>query len=524
MFKQSVSSTMLTSDAANIFFPNITGDMFGNDNTFLATVRALVAPRMPEGESIHVSFGRSDYSSETVSDASERSVVDAICSRMCTNNGQIYIHNLAHRDEASNIANMEILKRKFCEFYKGWQYHEKISTFYQKSFKVICFINPESKSASLFVEQLNLQKLHYLQMSILAFLPWYFDPEKGMSETEMALVYSLRERTPEKYEACIEEIAKQYDFEAGRIRQLLQGFETRFEKMECENVRNEISRVDRRMNDLDRQYSDYIRQRNDLCIRLIGLQRKIEEGTESELMEYFLCNRKLVLESIDGTCMSFAVRDYLSYFDEDAAATYIKNKNGYFYRTCGSSMTKDGMEKLLNAIFIDQTLKIRFCAAYYFDMSGSVSAQSGHRFGPEFKGYLPNPHIDRFSCMGNYKPAVNTALRNRDYITALEQCIASAKSLNFHDSTVMEYFISQFTSNGGSSYKAIELPDGTIVSPKEAIKWIEEQEAAASTADTHADPSPTTESAVRVEVPENVAEHIAEAEAAGAEDAAPVPF
>ena len=524
MFKQSVSSTMLTSDAANIFFPHITGEMYGSDHTFLATVRALVAPRMPEGESIHVSFGRSDYNAAVVSETSARRMVEMICGNMYRGAGQIYIHNLANRDEANNIANIELLKRQFCEVYAGWQYHEKISNFYQKSFKVICFIHPESKSASLFVEQLNLQKLHYLQMSILAFLPWYFDPEKGMSEAEMALVHSLRERTPAKYEACIAELAKQHDLEAGRIRKLLQDFETKFERMECDRVRRDITRVDNDMTNLDRQYADFIKRRNDLCIRLLGLERRIEEGVESELMEYFLCNRKLHLENIDGTYMYFAVRDYLSYFDEDAAATYIKNRNGYFYSCCNSSLTKGGMEKLLTAIFVDQTIKIRFCAAYYFDMNGSVTPNSNHHFGPEFKGYRPNPHIDQYSCMGNYKPAINTALRNRDYITALEQCVASAKSLNFHDSTVMINFIEQFTANGGSSYKAIELPDGTVVSPREAVKWIEAQEAAANAAAVPEGVAPVSESAERVEVPTDAAERIAAVETAGAENAEPIPF
>lgn len=513
MFRQSVSSTMLTSDAANIFFSNIKGDMFGSDNTFLATVRALVAPRMPDGESIHVSFGRSDFNAAVISETPAKRMVEMVCGNMYRGAGQIYIHNLSNRDEANNVANIELLRHYFCEVYAGWQPLEKISTFYQRSFKVVCFINSESKSAALFVEQLNLQKLHYLQMSILAFLPWYFDPQKGMNEAEMALVHSLRERTPEKYEACIAELAKQYDFESGRIRRMLQGFETKFEQVECDRVRRDISRVDSDMDGLDRQYSELIKRRNDLCIRLLGLERRIEEGVESELMEYFLCNRKLYLEGIDGTYMYFAVRDYLSYFDEDAATTYIKNRNGYFYRRCSDDMTKDGMEKLLNAIFVDQTIKIRFCAAYYFDINGSVYANSAHNFGPEFKGYRPNPHINEYSCMGNYKSTINAALRNRDYITALEQCVASAKSLNFHDSTVMGNFIEQFTANGGSSYKAIELPDGSIVSPRDAIKWIEAQEAGTS---TEIESECTDE---RPGVPADVAERMAAVETAGENDA-----
>ena len=47
MFKQSISSTMLTSDAADIFFPNITGEMYGSDHTFLATLRKLRLRRIP---------------------------------------------------------------------------------------------------------------------------------------------------------------------------------------------------------------------------------------------------------------------------------------------------------------------------------------------------------------------------------------------------------------------------------------------------------------------------------------------
>lgn len=518
MFKQSVSSTMLTSEAANVFFPNITGEMFGSDNTFLATLRALVAPRMPKDESIHLSFGRSDYNATVVSETSVDRMVNAICSNMTKANGRIYVHNLANRDEANNVANIELLKRQFCEVNKGWQYLDKISIFYQKSFKVVCFINPETKSTSLFVEQLNLQKLHYLQMSVLAFLPWYFDTAIGMNETEMSLVYSLRERTAAKYEECIAEIAKQYDFESARIKQMLTEFEIKYEKKERERVQRDIANVDRNIKDLDRRFAEYIKQRNDLCIHLVGLESRIHDGAPSELMEYFLCNRKLYLEGVNDSSMSFAVRDYMSYFDEDAAQTYINNKSSRLYEYCGSNFTKSDMEKLLTAIFIDQVLKIRFCAAYYFDLNGSVSAQYHHSFGQEFNGFKPNPHIDEFECMGNYKRTVNDALHRRDYITALEQCVASAKSLNLHDGAVIGRFMSQFTNNGGGSYKAIELPDGKVVSPKEAVKWLKDQEGAAK---------PSEESSDRVaDIPaDEAARVIAAAEAAAnAGTEANIPF
>ena len=314
MFKNSVSSTMLTSDAANTFFPNITGESYGSDCTFLATLRALVAPRLPEGESIHLSFGSSEFNAAVVSETPAKRMVDMICGNMYFGGGQVYIHNLRNRDEDSNVACIELLKSQFCEVYDGWQFLDKISLFYQKSFRVICFINPNSKSVALFVDNLNLQKIHYLQAATLALFPWYFDPAKGVSEIELALVQSFRERNSDKYLSCIAEIAKQYDFESGRIRHMLADFETAYERRECEKVKGDISRIDSELNNLDSRIAEFLRKRNDLCIRLLGLERRIEDGVESEIMEYFLCNRKLYLEMVDRNYMYFAVRDYLSYF------------------------------------------------------------------------------------------------------------------------------------------------------------------------------------------------------------------
>ena len=484
MFKQSISVTPLTSESANLCFQNITGEPYGGDTTFLASLRALVAPRLPKDETVRLVFGRSDYSAENISSSSADAAVRAICGNWENGPGQIYVHSLRHRDEESNVACFEVLKAKFTDVYKGWQRLEKVTDFYHKSFRVLCFVNAELKSTVLFVDGLNLQKLHYLQCSILAILPWYFDPKCGIDETELELVKSLRERTSENYEACLKKIAQRYDFESARIRSLLAGFETKFEKIECERIRREISSIDRDIASLNQRYAECNKNRNNACIRLVGLEQKIADGSEeSEIMDYFLCNRKVVLKSVTNTEIEFVVRDYLSYYDEDAVKRYIKNKNGFVYYNCGTSngrIRADQMEKLMRAIFIDEKLRIKFCAAYRFDLNGSVRALTEYTFGTDFDDFMPNPHIDRYRCMGDYESKINNMLVKHDYVGAIEQCIASAKSLNWHDSTVMGEFFSQICGRGSKNIKCIELPDGHIVSPKDAIKWLEDQETAAN--------------------------------------------
>lgn len=93
---------------------------------------------------------------------------------------------------------------------------------------------------------------------------------------------------------------------------------------------------------------------------------------------------------------------------------------------------------------------------------------------------MGNPHINEYSCMGGYSKTINELLSRRDYIGAIEQCVASCKSLNWGDHTVMCAFMRTFFSDN-SVARCIELPDGKVVNAKEAIKWLEEQDKAAGT-------------------------------------------
>lgn len=477
MFKANITQTPFTTDAADACFQNITGQLFGYDVSFLATLRALLAPRMGEEDRINLVFGSSNFEAGALHGVSDERAVSAICgSYYLSDRGQLIIHSLKGNQEG-NEASFNAIEKKFTSVYDGYHRQEKLKVFYRKSFNLDCYINPELKSTIVFVENLDNKKMHYLQVTILAMMPWYLDQETGMTEEELALVYSMRETSPDKYNQCLAKMAEKYDFRSGRIRQLLNGFESRFEKMECDRVQREIDTYDAKIIELNNSIGDYLRHRNDSCIRLMGLKAKIAEGGESEIMEYFLCNRRLILERVTNTDMYFAVKDYLEYFDSDMAERIIRNHNSFAYAYGLARRGEAGVakaEKLMTEIFVSENprLRIRFCAAYRFALNGSVEALRNHDFGFEFDGYMPNTHINNYQCLGNYQRAINDMLRKRDYIAAVEQCVASCKSLNWGDSAVMEGFMNTFW-NG---FKCIELPDGSVVKAEQAIQWLEEQD------------------------------------------------
>lgn len=483
MFKTAITTNDLVNDTANSFFRNIYGDPYNNDISFVSTLRALVAPRMSEDDQLSVRFQRTSYSASAIGEIATTSMVRSICEYFCADDvGSIYIHSFENPAQDSNYACLELMKSTFCKTYHGWHRLEKVTEFYKKQFLTMCFINPEKKSVAIFIDSMDMRKMHYLQCSIFAFLPWYFDPKKGVSEIEMELINSLREKTSGKYEDVIARIASQYDFRTARIRQLLSGFETNFERIECDKIRDQLDMVRNNIESLNNQIGVLLYTKNDLDIKLLGLETKISNSSEdSEIMEYFLCNDRLVLMSVTDTSMLFGVKTYIEYFNEDMVESVLRNKNSYIYapdgRSCNRYIPAESMEKLIKAIFIDQTLRIRVCAAYKFDLNGSVSARQHFNFDHNFHDCMPNPHIDGYRCLGNYQKTINELLAKRDYITAIEQCVASAKSLNFGDSPVMNlFFRAIYKLDCNYNNKCIELPDGKVVDPNGAIAWIEEQE------------------------------------------------
>lgn len=474
MFREMISSSSLTTEDSNAFFHNIIGNICCKDVTFISTLRALLMNRIPETDSIRLEFAYSRlHPSRRDALAVDSAMREILGGDLRPNIIRVVsVIERAVDQDPDTKSNMDFIEENFCkEFGELWEKSEKITQFYRKSFRVLCFINRGVNSVVIFVERMNIQKMHYLQMSIPALLPWYFE-ENPVNETELQLLKSLGEKSPESWVRCIDQIVGTLDFESIRIKRLLDGLERRTNERLLDQMHRDLSSVDNYLRELDRRYEEKLKERDMACIKIAGIQKRIDDGNGSELMDYFLCNKRLLLDRAEDNIVYFCVRDYLSYFDEEAAETYINNPNSYFYRY---GMDREKLRSLLRAIFIDQTIRIRFWAEYRLVVGVGVSPVEQACPGHMMDGYRPNPHINYYGCMGNYRRIVNEALRNGDTIAAIEQCIASAKSLNFHDGAVMAQFCEEFVGDQ-ENYKALELPDGRVVTPVEAIEWLESQD------------------------------------------------
>jgi len=143
------------------------------------------------------------------------------------------------------------------------------------------------------------------------------------------------------------------------------------------------------------------------------------------------------------------------------------------YSQLNYDISKSQMEKLYRAIFCNSEpdkYKLRLCAAYNADMKNGLRGLKSYMFPPESSGYLPNPHIQRHACIGGYAMKFQEYIRNKDYVGAVNQAAASARNLNFYDSTVMTAFARDLSN---STSKCIEKSDGMLLTPIEAIEELE---------------------------------------------------
>lgn len=471
MFRERIERTPITGDVADSVF-KINGDYWNGDDSFVATLRCLVGHRTEDPLV---------YMYRTIMVRKEILTLDYLCSYLDPDSwnavapNKLSLVEFKSPKEEDGHSAVDVMRKGFADSMPGFRLVEKCTLFFQKVMDVAVFVDPDRKSTVIFCCGLtDYRKYHYLQCGICAFLPWYFNPDDGVSELEMRLINSLRSKEKGEYLDCVAEFAKKYDFRTLTIKNLLDGFELRFEQRKLENESAELQNIIRRINSLNDEIGQYLEQKRNRELTILGLRTRMEmDKGESEIMEYFLSNKNVHLVSVTDTRMSFVVTSYLNNFDPDAAESLILNKRSCFYRPNGRDLShnipNEDMELLLNALFVDQTLRMRMCAAYQFVLERNVNPLGGYDYPEEFSTYTPNPHINRFNCMGDYLRIINDMVLKGDYIMAIEQCVASCGSLNFYDLAVISEFAPGFY---GNEMKCIELPDGTVVDPKGAIEFL----------------------------------------------------
>lgn len=495
MFNKEIFGLALTNQVADNLFHNITGyNPFGRDESFLATLRALMYKRVPKEESITLAYSNSSYGEVEIAGASRRDIMRAFLRRNSAiirgDYGILHIHSF-NGGEAANNACFNVLDAGAMADLFGAGVYEPlldVNEWLKQNgrFSARVYISQERKSAVIFANNIDIKRWHLLQVLIPRYFPWYVK-DNPLTDDEKALIKSLTKRYAPDYEDKIQSFSKKFDFRSEMIKTMLKGFETRFERDRLNEIRGRIADVNNSIDSLRARFANFYRELQDLNIQETGLIEKIRRGggeESSEFMDYFLCNKSLNIVEVRGGRIKFIVTTNIANFDPDVFDCDIRNRNSYFYRHYqtgeryeNKEMTDDRIERLMREIFEKERMKLRVCAIYYLNFSdGDYGAIRNYQYPADIlSDHIPNQHIQVYACLGGNETYIYDAMRKRDYIAALEACVSSAKSMNLTEHNTGTFFMQAICANDVG--KIIEMPDGSTKTPVEAVKWLEEQDA-----------------------------------------------
>jgi hypothetical protein len=474
MFTKPIYSTTLTGDTADRLFSKITAGGNTIDQTFLTTMRILLHKRVQDLP-VQLTCKTLQFSLSQIEDVSATQAMKWFIPQLYTfpANHEIVIISTSFQNTG---AKMLELVRANCgngkRFLSNYALLEDLRIFYVRKLNALFYYSETDKKTVIFTDNLEPKHFHALQTMLPKYVPSLF-ADAPLTESETALLKSCSNKTATEYERLVAEFVKDLDIRGEIIRSQLTGFETAYERQKLEELKDQILLRESDYENHLITLRKLTREIEDKKFMLAGLECAIEEhADDSELMEYFMCNKNLTIIDVNGTAIEFVVHGYVDIFDAEAFASCVKNTKSYLYSKLSPLVTKPQMKSLYKAIFGDSPqYKLRICAAYSADIKTGLKALDHYTFPPESTTYLPNPHIQNHGCIGSYATKFHEYMRNHDYVGAIDQAVVSARNLNFHDSVVISNFVSQLSHN--TSVTCIEKSDGTLLTTHEAIKELE---------------------------------------------------
>ena len=476
MFNKPIIHTSFTSEMADILLPNIKG-YSGLDSTFLTTLRILLHSRLSKDETVILDCCCLDISKDELINKPVRQqllhIVPINTSRFFIASYGIQIVYAKDSDTGETMLDiLESYPEHIKNLLPNYSHRNDLRVFYARKMKSLFFTDNEGKHTIIFVSHLDIKHYHALQMMTPKYLPFLFeDKDAPLSENEILLLKSLGNKSAVEYERLLSAFEKELDFRETNIRIKLSNFEKQFEYNRISEIKNQIKIY---QDDYDRSIR-YLREISlkiqEYQYTLAGLECSINNKAESELMEYFICNKNLILVNVNHTIVEFIVHGYADLYDIEGFLYYVSLYNGYMYRGLSPLVSKSQMEILYRALFEDNdNYKLRMCAAFKADMQSNLRGVQHYPFSFESQNYLPNPHIYNYGCIGDYAGKFQEYLKNNDYVGAIEQAVLSTRNLNFYDSSVIPAFATILSS---TTIQCIEKLDGTLLTPKQVIDEIE---------------------------------------------------
>lgn len=357
------------------------------------------------------------------------------------------------------------------------KYQPNLTYFFGTRFGVYAFTNTDLRITLVVTTYLNPQKYHWLQAVLPMLMPWYWANEGGAVQLEpnvLTLLEKLNSTDSEAYLSILKDFANELDIDNLYNDSKLKGFLTFAQRRSLDAARADVESKRRDVANLLDRIGEYTRAINEKLAYIMGLEMASDDSKAEEFANYIRENKAIKTISFTDSVMRILCNGFFEYYDSDQIESLLDSHRSMIYSNVEDTpLAGNKIEKLMRALFVDGTLRIRVMAEFDINVNESrISAISGASYPAEYKDYLPNPHIEGYSCIDGYRSTMAQYIAEGNFIGAVEQCIASTSTMNFFDSTVTGRLVRDMV-GCYDTRKCIMLPDGSFVTIKDAMAYLD---------------------------------------------------
>lgn len=483
--KNAITSTALTTPMANkCFGDRISADRFRDDVAMESMAKALFDKRLGDGEKIQIRF-QSFYG-----DTAVNCVKDYLSEFKKAGSGSLFICAIPTRkEENGKIIDRLIKEMNISGLYKMADImavlkHQGMDSIFLTNTKPDAktkFSPFDNDKSFVVMENITMARWHMLCSLLKRLLGKWF-AEMPMTEDEMnGLAKGLQADTPDVFLSAIQKYADQLDLRGMFIREELKDFESKFEKERIVALEQEAKTLDNQMDDCEKTLLELATKKDEILATLFGYQTR-DAAPEPFTMNYFLANKNMVLVKCNSSSLEFYSYGWLDNFDpEKAKATFGRDHmSSWLENNEEYGISKEDAKRLYKAIFLEDKVKIRLWSHFKLSLRGRdgesfIQVIGGTDCPPEIQNALPNPHHCYNSCIGDHRSFINQAMRRRDIVGALAQCLEATKGVNIMEAASYRYLASDLFNPFYGKVVYINAT-GEFMTTKDAVAYLKQHE------------------------------------------------
>ena len=341
--------------------------------------------------------------------------------------------------------------------------------------------------AAIFINSRDMRFYHMLISFISLLFPSLFE-KKPLEEQDYNVIKALSKTSKDMFIQKIQEAVQPYVMEFRRL--MLTNLLRLMHDKKIESAKANVDNQRGRVRNAEDVFTNEIKRLKELIVIFEGMKATEQyDQPEEDLVDYLSHNKQIHNMTIEGSLLKFSVATLLNNYNPDAWETF--KQRGYIYEgkynydgrfdvsLLEPFKTRENRKILLDNIFSESPeFTVKMAGNYILDLdSSATSTRRNYNYNdadPVFKGCMPNPHLKFYECLGGYKTRIGAALRDRNYIAAIELCIASAGSVDL-DETEQTFrpFLGYLMS---SKEKVLRRKDGVDMTPEEALLYLIDKE------------------------------------------------